>query len=93
MIKMDQIERIRKLVPVEGMSQREAARIVGVSRKAVSKALGSAAPPKYQLTRPRPRPVVDKVQPIIEEMLRSDEGKPKKQRHTARRMYQRLRDE
>ena len=38
MIKMDQIERIRKLVLVEGMSQRKAAKTVGVSRHAVCKA-------------------------------------------------------
>ena len=93
MIKMDQIERIRKLVLVEGLSRRRAAKKEGVSRHAVRKALSSAAPPHYRLSKPRPRPVLGKVQPLIAEMLRSDEGKPEKQRHTARRIYARLRDE
>ncbi|MHB8928889.1 MAG: hypothetical protein ACYC9Q_14820 [Bacillota bacterium] len=84
MIKMDQIERIRKLVLVEGLSRRQAAKKEGVSRHAVRKALSSAAPPQYRLSRPRPGPVLGRVQPLIAEMLKSDEGEPKKQRHTAR---------
>ena len=93
MIKMDQIERIRKLVLVEGVSQRQAAKMVGVSRHVVRNALHDSSPPKYRLTKVRPCPVLEKVEPLIEEMLRNDEGKPKKQRHTARRIYLRLRDE
>lgn len=90
---MDQIERIRKLVLVKGMSERQAAKELGVSRHSVRKALSSSAPPKYQLSRPRPRPVLGKIQHLVEEMLGSDLGQPKKQRHTARRIYLRLREE
>ena len=61
MIKMDQIERIRKLVLVEGLSRRQAAKKEGVSRHAVHKALSSAAPPQYRLSGPRPRPVFGEV--------------------------------
>ena len=37
--------------------------------------------------------MLGRVQPVIAEMLRSDDGKPKKQRHTARRIYTRLKEE
>lgn len=93
MIKMDQIERIRKLVLMKGSSEREAARECRVSRHTVRRALAGAEPPKYHLTKPRPRRVLDKVRELVEEMLRSDLGQPKKQHHTARRIYHRLRDE
>lgn len=76
-----------------GLFRVPAATRVGVSRHAVCKALSSSAPPKYRLTRPRSCPVIGKVQHLIEEMLRSDVGQPKKQQHTARRIYIRLRDE
>jgi transposase len=93
MIKVDQIERIRKLVLVQGVSERQAAKQVGVSRYAVRLALENASPRKYVLARPKPRPVMGKVEKLVEEILRSDEGKPAKQRHTARRIWMRLRDE
>lgn len=93
MIKMDQVERIRKRILVEGLSERKVAREAKVSRHTVRKALSSSGPPKYQLTRPRPRPVLGQVEQLIMQMLRSDEGKPKKQQHTARRIFVRLRDE
>ena len=93
MTKMDQIERIRKLVLVEGLSQRKAAKEAGVSRHTVRRALADSAPPKYKLTKPRPRPALGPVEPVIVEILRTDETQPKKQHHTARRIYIRLREE
>ncbi len=93
MIEMDQIERIRKLVLVEGLSQRQAAKEVGVSRHSVRKALGDSAPPKYKLTKPRPRPALGPVEPVVTAILQRDETQPRKQRHTARRIYIRLREE
>lgn len=93
MIKMDQVERIRKLVLTKGLSERQAARECRVSRHLVRRALGDAEPPKYHLSKPRPRPVLDAVRALVEEMLRSDAGQPRKQRHTARRIFHRLREE
>jgi len=93
MITMDQIERIRKRVMVEGKSHRVAAREVGVSRHAVRVALHSSALPKYQLKNTRSKPVLGPVEHPIAEILERDEGQPRKQRHTARRIYERLREE
>lgn len=77
--------------PVQGTGRHEGG---GFPPRGVQgKALSSSAPPKYRLTRPRSCPVIGKVQHLIEEMLRSDVGQPKKQQHAARRIYIRLRDE
>ncbi|WP_309506191.1 IS21 family transposase [Paenactinomyces guangxiensis] len=49
--------------------------------------------PEYKLSRPKPKPVIDSVKHIILEWLRQDEQAPPKQRHTAKRIYQRLVEE
>ena len=53
----------------------------------------NAEPPGYRLTKPKPKPVLDKYIPHIEKMFEEDTTAPPKQRHTARRVFQRLRDE
>src|SRR5262249_60479501 len=52
-----------------------------------------AAPPAYPARTPRPKPVLGPVLPIIHQLLDDDRHAPPKQRHTARRIYERLRDE
>lgn len=75
-------------------SIREIARMTGWSRQTVRKHLaGAAEPPVYQATRPRPRPVMDPFIPVVESWLESDKSAPRKQRHTARRVFDRLVDE
>lgn len=86
-------ELIRKLVLVKGWSIREIARNMNVSRQTVRKCLQDAAPPKYQLKESRPAPVVDHVKAVIDQWLAEDVQRPPKQRHTARRIHQRLVDE
>ncbi len=54
------------------------------------KALESAEVPHYGLTKPRPNPVMDPYRETILVWLAQDEHAPKKQRHTARRIYDRL---
>jgi hypothetical protein len=45
------------------------------------------------LRQPRRRPKLDPFLPVIHHILEADRSAPKKQRHTAERIYQRLRDE
>ena len=76
----------------EGLSVRALARRHRVHRRTVRQALGSALPP------PRKRPVrtAPKLEPAkrhIDAMLREDLRAPRKQRHTARRMWVRLLEE
>jgi transposase len=80
-------------VQVEGMSVRQAAREFGLSRKSVRKMLAFAAPPGYQRKAPVKRPKLGPWVGVIDEILEQDESQPKKQRHTAKRIYDRLKDE
>jgi transposase len=52
-----------------------------------------SVPPGYRRTRPPVRPKLDAVIAIIDGILAQDKGQPKKQRHTAKRIFERLRDE
>jgi transposase len=78
---------------VESMSERAAARKFGISRKTVSKMVNHAVPPGYQR---KDRPVAPKLGAFvgfIHQILQDDRDVLKKQRHTAQRIFERLRDE
>jgi transposase len=85
--------RVRHACHVEGLSQREAARRFGIDPKTVAKMLRHAVPPGYRRSRPPPRPRLDGFTPIIDRILEADRSAPPKQRHTAKRIYDRLRAE
>jgi transposase len=90
---MVDIEFIRKKHLVDGWSIRKISRQLRVSRQSVRKALTSSDPPRYKLTKPRPNPVMDPYRSIIEAWLAEDEKAPAKQRHTAKRIFDRLQGE
>jgi transposase len=48
---------------------------------------------RYRRSRPPARPKLDPFTGIIERILLEDEGRPRKQRHTSKRIFERLRDE
>lgn len=75
------------------MSERSAARHFGISRESVKKMLSFSVPPGYRRTAPIKRPKLDGFTEIIDEWLRDDVGRPRKQRHTAKRIFERLRAE
>jgi transposase len=93
MLSMNHFEIIRRKVLLDGLSQREAAQELGHSRKTVAKALEHPVPPGYQMSRPRACPVMDAHRGVIQAWLAADQTAPPKQRHTAQRVYERLRDE
>jgi transposase len=64
-------------------------RTLGVHRRVVRQALADAVPP-VRSYRPRAKPTLDRVQVFIDQMLESDRMAPRKQRHTARRIHDRL---
>jgi transposase len=70
------------------MSAREAARHFGISRESVKKML--SVPPGYRRTAPIRRPKLDGFTEIIDQWLRDDVGQYRKQRHTAKRIFDRL---
>jgi len=85
-------ERIRHDNREEGLSVRALARRHGVHRRTVRQALASALPPPRAIS-PRPAPKLDPVLPLIRGWLTDDLKAPRKQRHTARRVWERLLDE
>jgi len=85
--------KIRHAVMVEGLSRREAAKQFGVHRNTITKMLEFSVPPGY---RRRERPVSKKLGPYrgwIDAVLEGDRSVHKKQRHTAQRIFERLRSE
>lgn len=93
MYSVDLYSRVRRACHVEGMSKSAAARLFGIDRKTVAKMLKHSVPPGYRRERPPVRPKLDPFIPIIDRILEEDKGALKKQRHTAKRIFERLRDE
>jgi transposase len=75
------------------MSQRQASRYFSISRDSVRKILSFSVPPGYRRTAPVRRPKLDGFTEIIDGWLEGDRGVHRKQRHTAKRVFERLRDE
>jgi transposase len=86
-------ELIRRDHDAEHLSIRELARRHGVHRRAVRQALASAVPPARKPPEGRPAPALGPYRALIDEWLRADREAPRKQRHTARRVWQRLTEE
>jgi len=85
--------RVRHAVMIEGLSQREAARRFGIDPRTVKKMLIYSVPPGYVRTRLPVRPKLDPFIGVIDRILEEDKSRPKKQRHTSKRIFERLRDE
>jgi transposase len=85
--------RIRRAVVVDKMSEREAAKEFGLARETVRKMLRYSVPPGYRRQQPVRRPKLDAWVGTIDQILEDDKARGKKQRHTAKRIFERLRDE
>src|ERR671921_2541200 len=90
---VDLYARVRRACHVEGMSQRQAAREFGIDPQTVAKMLRFSVPPGYRRSKPPVRPKLDAFTGVIDRILEEDRGRPRKQRHTARRIFQRLKAE
>src|SRR5437016_12514215 len=84
---------VRYAVQIEGVSRRAAAWRYGIDPRTVAKMLALSVPPGYRRSRPPARPKLDPFTGIIDRILLEDEGRPRKQRHTSKRIFERLRDE
>ena len=84
---------VRRSVYVEGVSERAAARRFGLARETVRKMLRYRLPPGYRRQQPIRCPKLDAFTGVIDQILRDDQHRPKKQRHTAKRIWERLRAE
>ena len=93
MKQVDLYGRVRHAVLVDGVSSREAARVFGIDPRTVSKMLAFSVPPGYRRSQPVRRPKLDAFTGIIDQILEADKLVPKKQRHTSKRVFERLRKE
>ena len=75
------------------MSTREASRVFRLDRKTVRKMLSFSVPPGYRRGKPPRRPKLGPFTGIIDRILEDDRTSHHKQRHTAKRIFDRLRDE
>ena len=93
MYTVDLYLRVRLACHVDGLSQREAASRFGIARETVRKMLRHSEPPGYRRRQPPKRPKLAPFADIIDRILEEDRTVHRKQHHTAKRIFDRLRDE
>jgi len=90
---MNEWTTIRRRVLVEKDSKRSVCLEFGIGWRTLEKILAHPAPPGYRRQAPWGKPKLGPFLPVIEEILEADKTAPAKQRHTAKRIFERLRDE
>ncbi len=90
---MDIYRRVRKAYYRDGKSVRQTAQLFNLHRQTVRKMLEYSVPPGYQRRAAPNRPKLSPYVGIIDQILDADQSILKKQRHTAKRIFERLRDE
>ena len=91
--RVELFEQIRRDRDREGLSIRALAARHGVHRRAVRQALASPLPPVKRSPAHRSAPRLGAYRALIDEWLEADREAPRKQRHTAKRIWRRLVDE
>ena len=84
---------VRRQVLVEGLSKRGAVKKYGISWHTLEKILKHQEPPGYQQKQARPKPKIEAFLPVVAEILKADQKAPRKQRHSAKRIFERLKKE
>jgi transposase len=92
MLTVEQSEAIRRAYFVDDKSVRAIARELHHGRRVIREVLAGDQPQprRYRRRQPKPRPVLAPVAAIIDAWLTADQDAPRKQRHTAKRIYDRL---
>ena len=90
---MEQWSEIRRQVLTGELNKVEACRKYGLHWKTPKKILDHEEPPGYRQRVPRRKPKIGPFLEVIEQILESDKLAPKKRRHTAKRIFERLRAE
>ena len=84
---------IRRDVLVDGKSKRQVQRETGLAWKTLEKVLTHSSPPGYRRTRPYEKPKTGPYLERIAAIIEADRDVPRKQRHTAKRIYERIRED
>ena len=90
---MEMWTKVRRSVLTEKLSKRQACKKYDIHWETLEKILANPEPPDQRREGEREKPVIGPYLPIIDAILESDKESPKKQRHTAKRIFERLRDE
>jgi transposase len=93
MIKVEEIERIRRAYYIEKKTIRQIARELNHGRTVVRKAIASAEPSKYTLKQARKAPVLGPYKARIDELLAENETMPRKQQYTWHKIYELIQKE
>jgi transposase len=84
---------IRRKVLVDGVSKRQALRQYGIHWETLQKVLTHSSAPGYRMREERPKPRIGRYLERIRQIIEEDKAAPKKQRHTAKRIFERIRSE
>ena len=87
--KVELFEQIRREYEFGEGTIKGIARKLGIHRRMVREALADAQPPERKSSQ-RERPVVGPLIPFIDAILEADRNAPRKQRHTAHRIFERI---
>lgn len=90
---MRQWTEIRQRVFCDGVSKRQIIRETGMHWDTLKKILSHGAPPGYRNTQQRRKTKIGSYIDRIRQILEGDKKAPAKQRHTAKRIYERLLEE
>ena len=93
MIIVEKKEEIRRAYYIQSKSIRQIHRETGHHRRTIRKALEDGMKPEYKRRESHSRPVMGPVEDIINQWLEKDKTQPPRQRHTAKRIYERLKEE
>ena len=93
MFSVELYAKVRRAVMVDKCSEREAAKLFGIHRKTVKKMCQYAVPPGYRRQGEAISPKLAPFIGIIDAILEADKQVHVKQRHTALRILERLREE
>jgi transposase len=90
---MEKWAEIRRRILVDRQSKRSVCREFAIHWDTLEKVLGHTEPPGYRRKVPRAKSKLEPFLGVIQQILEDDQKAPKKQRHTAKRIFERLRDE
>jgi len=89
---MEKWTRIRLELRHEDTSKREVMRREGIHWDTLQKIETHSEPPGYRMGRARPKPKLGPYLDLIAQIIKDDKSVPKKQRHTATRIYHRIKE-
>ena len=91
MVTVDEYARIRR-AHRDGMSVRQLAKTFHHSRDKIREIIACPEPKSYQRLKPLPS-VLDPFKGILDQLILDDDLAPRKQRHTAMKLFRRLKQE